>query len=117
MLKINENTGLVIAEDTRSAIVAIDRAILSETRLTMSIIEASEQIGLPAAQSQKLLESMARSFDHLVAGRADMLAVVRHLNSIKGRSNLNVVDYGCPDGLGPEFWAKTDETTETAKAG
>lgn len=117
MLKIEKNTGLVVAEDTKSAITALDRAILSETRLTTSIIEASEQVGLPMAQSQKLLESMARGFDHLVAGRADMLAVVRHLNTIKGRSDLEVVDYGCPDGLGADFWAKADQTVETAKAG
>jgi len=117
MFKIEENTGLVVAEDTKTTIAAIDRAILSETRLASSIIEASEQSGLPIAQSQKLLEGMARGFEHLVAGRGDMLAVVRHLTTIKGRSNLEVVDYGCPDGLGPEFWAKADTPVEMAKAG
>jgi hypothetical protein len=105
MLKIQENTGLVVAEDTKSTIAAIDRAILSETRLTGSILEASEQSGLPIAQSQKLLEGMARGFEHLVAGRADMLAVVRYLTTIKGGSNLKVVDFGCPDGLGASLTA------------
>lgn len=100
MLKIQETAGLVVAEDTKTTIAAIDRAILSETRLAGSILEVSEQSGLPMAQSQKLLEGMVRGFDKLVAGRADMLAVVRHLTAIKGGSNLQVVDYGCPDGLG-----------------
>jgi len=101
MLKIEETTGLVVAEDTKSTIAAIDRAILAKTRLAGSIIEASEQSGLPIAQSQKLLEGMARGFEHLVAGRADMLGVVRQLTAIKGASTLEVVDFGCPDGVNP----------------
>ncbi len=101
MLKIEETTGLVVADDTRSTIAAIDRAILSKTRLASTILEASEQSGLPMAHSQKLLEGMVRGFDHLVAGRADMLAVVRQLTAIKGKSSLEVVDFGCPDGLEP----------------
>jgi len=115
MFKIEENTGLVVAEDTKSTISAIDNAILSKTRLTTSIIEASEQSGLPVAQSQKLLEGMVRGFEHLVAGRADMLTVVRHLTAIKGGSNLKVVDFGCPDGIGPNM-AKPAITVETASA-
>ncbi|MBN8831119.1 MAG: hypothetical protein J0G94_10980 [Sphingomonadales bacterium] len=99
MFKIAETTGLVVAEDTKLTIAAIDNAILSKTRLASSIIEASEQSGLPMAQSQKLLEGMARSFEHLVAGRGDMLTVVRQLSAIKGHSTLDVVDYGCPNGL------------------
>jgi len=99
MLKIEETTGLVVAEDTKATINAIDAALLQKARLTGSVLEASAQIGLPMAHSQKLLEGMARSFEHLVAGRADMLAVVRQLTAIKGQSNIEVVDFGCPDGL------------------
>jgi len=99
MFTIKETTGLVVAEDTKTTIAAIDRAILAKTRLAGSIIEASEQSQLPIAQSQKLLEGMSRGFEHLVAGRADMLAVVRQLTAIKNGSSLDVVDFGCPDGL------------------
>lgn len=99
MLKIEQTTGMVIAEDLKASIKAIDQALLQETRLAGSLIEAGEQIGLPITHSQKLLEGMARGFEHLVAGRADMLAVVRQVNTIRGQSNLNVTDFGCPDGL------------------
>jgi hypothetical protein len=99
MLKIEDTTGMVIAEDTKATIKAIDSALLQKTRLAGSVLEASDQIGLPMAHSQKLLEGMARGFEHLVAGRADMLAVVRQLRAIKGQSSLDVVDYGCPDGF------------------
>jgi hypothetical protein len=99
MLKIKETTGMVIAEDTRATIKAIDTALLQEARLAGSVIEASDQIGLPMVHSQKLLEGMSRGFEKLVAGRADMLTVVRQLTAIKGRSTLEVVDYGCPTGF------------------
>lgn len=98
MLKINEATGMVVAEDTKATIKAIDHAILQESRLAGSVLEASDQIGLPMAHSQKLLEGMARGFERLVAGRADMLCVVRQLTAIKDQSTIKVVDYGCPDG-------------------
>lgn len=115
MFKIQETTGLVVAEDTKTTIAAIDRAILSKTRLASTIIEASEQSGLPMNHSQKLLEGMARGFDHLVAGRADMLAVVRQLTTIKGTSTLEVVDFGCPNGLEAKIAAPAP-TAEVAPA-
>lgn len=99
MLKIEHTTGMVIAEDLRASIKAIDSALMQETRLTGSLLEASEQIGLPVAHSQKLLEGMARGFERLVAGRADMLSVVRQVNTIRGQSNLSVTDFGCPGGM------------------
>ena len=99
MLKINHTTGTVIAEDLKASIKAIDEALIQESRLTGSLIEASGQIGLPITHSQKLLEGMARGFERLVAGRADMLSVVRQVNSIRAQSNLEVTDFGCPDGL------------------
>jgi hypothetical protein len=96
MLKIEHTTGLVIADDLRASIKAIDDALLQETRLTSSLIEAGARIGLPISHSQKLLEGMARGFEKLVAGRADMLSVVRQVNTIRSQSNLNVVGFGCP---------------------
>lgn len=99
MLNIAETSGMVVAADTRATIRAIDQALIEETRLCSSIVEASALASMPMAQSQKLLESMARSFEHLVASRADMLSVVRQLAVIKSRSNLDSIDYGCPDDL------------------
>lgn len=107
MFEIQQTAGLVVAEDSKSTLVAIDRAILAETRLTSSIIEASEQSGLPIGHSQKLLEGMSRGFQHLVAGRADMLAVIRHLTAIKSASSLDTVDFGCPEGVNPRVPAPT----------
>ena len=120
MLKIERSTGMVIAEDLRASIKAIDNALMQETRLTGSLLEASQQIGLPIAHSQKLLEGMARGFEKLVSGRADMLAVVRQVNTIKGQSTQHVVDYGCaggfdPDGDGVTGSLKTPAKTEAPR--
>lgn len=117
MLEIQKTVGLVVAEDSKSALVAIDRAILAETRLTGSIIEASEQSGLPIGYSQKLLEGMSRGFEHLVAGRADMLAVIRQLTAIKSASTLDTVDFGCPEGVNPRtpMPARAEATADDAR--
>ncbi|MBO9671458.1 MAG: hypothetical protein J7485_13180 [Sphingobium sp.] len=96
MHKIQHTTGMVIADDLKASIKAIDDALLQESRLTGSLLEASGQIGLPITHSQKLLEGMARGFEKLVSGRADMLSVVRQVNTIRSQSNLSVVGFGCP---------------------
>ncbi len=99
MLNIAETSGMVVAADTKATIRAIDQALIEEARFCSTIVEASALAGMPMAQSQKLLESMARSFEHLVASRADLLSVVRQLSVIKSHSNLDGIDYGCPDAL------------------
>jgi hypothetical protein len=108
MLKIEHTTGLVIADDLKASIKAIDDALLQESRLTGSLLEASDQIGLPITHSQKLLEGMARGFEKLVSGRADMLSVVRQVNTIRSQSNLQVVGFGCPGEETPEAPAMTE---------
>lgn len=109
MLKIEQTTGMVIADDLKASIKAIDEALLQESRLTGSLLEASGQIGLPITHSQKLLEGMARGFEKLVSGRADMLSVVRQVNSIRSQSNLQVVGFGCPgEETPPEAMARPE---------
>ena len=87
MLNIAETSGMVVAADTKATIRAIDQALIEEARFCSTIVEASALAGMPMAQSQKLLESMARSFEHLVASRADLLSVVRQLSVIKSQQS------------------------------
>jgi hypothetical protein len=84
MLKIEHTTGLVIADDLKASIKAIDDALLQESRLTGSLLEK------------------------LVSGRADMLSVVRQVNTIRSQSNLQVVGFGCPGEETPEAPAMTE---------
>jgi hypothetical protein len=96
MLKIEKNTGALIAAETQTALKSLDVAILNELRLCTSLIEAFEDAKLPVGTSQKLLQSMARGIDHIVTGRAEMAQTVRTLSAIKGDSSLKEVGYGCP---------------------
>jgi hypothetical protein len=94
MLKIAEISGMVMAADTRATIRAIDQALLEETRRCASVL-ASDTLGnLPVAQSQTILESMTRSFERLVASRADMLDVTRRLSAIQNQTDLQITDNG-----------------------
>ncbi len=96
MLKIEKNTGALIAAETQTALKSLDHAILNELRLCTSLVEAFDEAKLPVGTSQKLLQSMARGIDHIVSGRGEMAQTVRTLNAIKGNSSLKETGFGCP---------------------
>jgi hypothetical protein len=96
MLKIDDNTGALIAAETKGALKALDDAILTELRLCTSLIEAFEQTRLPVGSSQKLLQSLANGLNHMVAGRNEIAVTVRELHAIKAGSNLAETAYNCP---------------------
>jgi hypothetical protein len=105
MLKIAEISGMVMAADTRATIRAIDRALLEETRRCASVLESETLGNLPVAQSQTILESMTRSFERLVASRADMLDVTRRLSAIQNQTDLQSTDFAWlddPQGTSPK---------------
>jgi hypothetical protein len=96
MLKIGENAGALIAEETKGALRAVDHAILSKLRLCTSLMETFEQAQLPVNSSQKLLQSMTSGLNQIIAGRGEMAQAVRELNVIKAASNLAETNYNCP---------------------
>ncbi len=99
MQKIEENVGQLVAADAKGTISALDNAILSELKLCTTVMEAIQTTSLPIISSQKLIHSMASGLNHIVAGRGEMAATVRHLTSIKRGSNLAPQSFGCPNGL------------------
>ena len=104
MTKFSMGAGMVVAEDVRATVAAFDGALLSGARMCVSVLEATQDSGLPAAQTQKLLRSISTGLNAVVDGRGEIVAAVRQMTVIKSRSNLAPVDYGCPDGwdaIGP----------------
>lgn len=101
MHHIKQTTGDVIASDTQASVSALDNAVLSQARLTASVLEGAADSKLSAASTQKLLQSMANGMNVLVSSRADLVAAVREINMIQLRSNLKTTSFGCPDGLRP----------------
>jgi hypothetical protein len=98
MQKIDANVGALVAADTQGTLKALDGAILSELKLCTTLVEAMQGNQLPIGPTQKLLSSMASGLNHIVAGRGEMAATVRHLTALKQDSNLAVYDFGCPNG-------------------
>jgi hypothetical protein len=101
MLKIEKNTGALVAAETKCALKAIDDAILTELRLCATVVEAFGETELPIGSSQKLLQSMTSGLNHFVAGRSEMAQTVRTLTAIKDGSNLQETSYSCPSGQPP----------------
>lgn len=98
MLNFRPGAGAVVAADTKNAVAAVDDALLNSARLIASFIEATQGSNLPVGESQKLLVSMTSGLQSVLNGRADMVAAIRQLTEIKGRSNFAPLDYGCPGG-------------------
>jgi hypothetical protein len=103
MLKINDNTGSLVAAETKGALRAIDDAILTELRLCTTLVEAFESADIPTGPSQKLLQSMASGLNHIIAGRGEMASAVRTLRAIQSGSNLAETSYNCPGETRPFF--------------
>jgi hypothetical protein len=114
MLTIQNNTGALVAAETKGALKAIDDAILTELRLCATLVEAFGETGVPVGSSQKLLQSLASGLNHFVAGRAEMAQTVRTLNALKGSSNLSETSYSCPGSQPPMLRASDSGASENA---
>ena len=109
MLNIQDNIGMLIADETQGALRAIDDAILTKLRLCTTLVEAFEDTNLPVGPSQKLLQSIATGLNHIVAGRGEMAQTVRTLTAIKAGSSLRETSYNCPQGGVPVLTAPEAE--------
>jgi hypothetical protein len=99
MHNIREQVGSVVAEDTQSSVAALDTAVLTQSRMCASVIEAAADSKLPIDSTQKLLESLTEGLKNLVVGRADLASAIRELNLIQAKSNLRATGFGCPNGV------------------
>ena len=73
----------------------LDNSLLDVARLSMSVLETKAGSTMPPATFQRVLDSMVSGMTKIVDGRKSMVAMHRHLVTIKGQSNLAEVDYGC----------------------
>lgn len=96
---IKEAVGSIVAADVQSSIAALDNAVVMQSRLCASVIEAAGESRLPVVATQKLLEAMSAGIRGLTMSRNDMVETVRELTRIKADSNLDAADFGCPGGL------------------
>lgn len=115
MYQFRNGAGAVVAADSQNAIKAVDEALLNGVRMCASIIEATQGSNLPAAQSQRLLQSMTTGISSVVSGRGEIVAAIRQLTEIKGQSNFAAYDFGCPAGWAALSMPATEETPSPAR--
>lgn len=101
MHNIKQRVGDVIAADTQASVEALDTAVLMQTRLCASALEAAADSRLPIAATQGLLETLSSGMHVLVQSRAELAKAVRHINLIQAKSNLRETSFGCPNGWAP----------------
>lgn len=110
MHNIKQRVGDVVAADTQASVEALDAAVLMQTRLCATAIEAATDSRLPIAATQGLLESLSSGMHVLVQSRAELANAVRHINLIQAKSNLRETSFGCPNGVYPLKGAKAEAT-------
>lgn len=99
MHEIKHAVGNVVASDTQASVAALDNALVMQSRMCASIIEAASDSRLPIAATQSLLENLAYGINGLATSRGNMVVAVRELTRIQAGSNLETTSFGCPGGL------------------
>ena len=112
MYKISESVGHVVAADTQSAVSSINSAIINQSRMCATLLEASNAANLPIGTMQDPLRAMADGLQSLVLNRASVAEAVRELTQIQRQSNLREVSFGCPTGPYTEFFTTGSSAVE-----
>jgi len=110
--QIRKTVGSVVASDTQSSVAALDLAVVSQSRMCASVMEAAGDSKMPIGATQKLLEAMTSGLQGLAVSRADMVTAVRELRRIQADSSLVEEYFGCPGG--PETHLQSAETAQLA---
>lgn len=95
---IKPAVGGMIAADTQSSVAALDMAVVMQSRLCASVMEAATASRLPINTTQPVLEAMTAGMQSLADSRANMVTAVRQLISIQKCSTLSEEVFGCPGG-------------------
>jgi hypothetical protein len=98
MIELKNGAGLVVAADVQNAFATLDDALLSEARMMVSVLEATEKASICAGQKQRLLSSLGAGMAATLDGRGHVVSALKELLDIKSQSNLAPVNYGCPGG-------------------
>lgn len=99
MHHITQSSGEIIAADTQGSVHAIDQAVLSYSRLCVSVIEVSGAAQLPVVAGQPALTKIAAGITALIEGRAQIAGATRDLLKVQKASSLREVGFQCPNGL------------------
>lgn len=96
MLTITEAAVTVVGAEARQTLQTIDNAYASNLRMAADAVEALTTSGLPAIQSQRLVENFNESFDNAVKWRRSVTSSIAKLQVIHKHSNQAETSGGCP---------------------
>lgn len=106
MLNLDPVKTQAVADQNKVAFASFDVALADAARLTSAFLNAAQNSGLTASESQRIIRSIHESATKIIDGRSDMIRATAMLTRCLEQSRLNVSAMGCPIGL------EADEATE-----
>jgi len=85
----------VLAQDSRTSVADIDRAIGNGATLISTMVSTFEGGRLPARRAQALYERAHRSLGRILEGRGEIVGLMAELIVIQRHSNVAETDFGC----------------------
>ncbi|MEA3542384.1 MAG: hypothetical protein U9R77_09720 [Pseudomonadota bacterium] len=99
MLNLDPAKTQAVADQTRQAFAALDTALADTAHLTSAFVAASQNSGLTASESQRILKQIHDSATKLIESRSDMIRATALLTRCLEHSAIPVTSVGCPIGL------------------
>ncbi|NJM50853.1 MAG: hypothetical protein HC843_08200 [Sphingomonadales bacterium] len=101
MTKLDYHDAQNVSNNIIATHEALDEALLKLSALTESMVFASRNAGMPAADSQKALEAVTDGISGLIASRRGFVSAHKHMIIVRNQSNQQVTDFGCLGSGGP----------------
>lgn len=95
MLTFNEGACQVLAEDTRSSLADVDKALGTQARMMTTMVETFAGTALPARRAQRMYGRLHAAMGQVLQGRCEVVELVAELQATQRRSNVAEVGFGC----------------------
>lgn len=103
-------TADVIVADTRAALAAIDEALLAQTQLFLTTLQAAKAHPLRIATTQRLYASFDEGMQGILDSRKAMANSIVSLHSIARAQGVEERLEGCADGFPESFMSPMGHT-------
>lgn len=120
-MKINKDSGCetaadVIVADTRAALTAIDDALLAQTQLFVTTLQAAKAHPVRIGTSQRLYASFDQGVQAILTSRKAMAESIGTLHAIARAAGVEECLEGCADGFPAAFIMPTAEREAAEQA-
>lgn len=95
MPNFNPIAAQIVADDIRTSFSGLDTSMQDSANILKIFVEAVSAADLPPSQSQRTISALGNSIMKSIESRAHMIEAQRAMVLLKGKSNLDVFDFGC----------------------